>query len=122
MQVEVQSTRPLQAAPHLIVESPDNNDYTVVLAQETETKWLGTLRTNGFPPTGIYLYKIRGQSAAGVTGTRIWQGRTFNYIANSAHRNVMVAPNPLYAGQGKHLTFYPKGLTIEIYDSFGKFN
>ena len=118
-QVEVQSTRPLQAAPHLIVESPDNNDYTVVLAQETETKWLGTLRTNGFPPTGIYLYKIRGQSAAGVTGTRIWQGRTFNYIANSAHRNVMVAPNPLYAGQGKHLTFYPKGLTIEIYDSLG---
>ena len=118
-QVEVQSTRPLQAAPHLIVESPDNNDYTVVLTQETETKWLGTLRTNGFPPTGIYLYKIRGQSAAGVTGTRIWQGRTFNYIANSAHRNVMVAPNPLYAGQGKHLTFYPKGLTIEIYDSLG---
>ena len=117
--VAVQSTHPLQASPHLIVESPNRNEYTVFLKQETETKWVGTLRTNGFPPTGIYLYKIRGQSAAGVTGTRIWQGQTFNYVANSENRNVIVAPNPLYAGQGKHLTFYPKGLTVEIYDALG---
>ena len=117
--VAVQSTHPLQASPHLIVESPNRNEYTVFLKQETETKWVGTLRTNGFPPTGSYFYKIRGQSAAGVTGTRIWQGQTFNYVANSENRNVIVAPNPLYAGQGKHLTFYPKGLTVEIYDALG---
>ena len=60
--VEVQSTYPLQASPHLTVEGPNRNAYTVFLTQETETKWLGTLRTNGFPPTGIYLYKIRGQN------------------------------------------------------------
>ena len=117
--VEVQSTFPLQAAPYLTVEGPNRDEYTVFLTQSTETKWFGTLRTNGFPPTGIYLYKIRGQTAAGVTGTRIWQGRTFNYVANSQNRNVIVAPNPLYAGQGKHLTFYPKGLTVEIYDALG---
>ena len=117
--VEVQSTHLLQASPHLTVAGPNSNEYTVFLTQETETKWFGTLRTDGFPPTGIYLYKIRGQTAAGVTGTRIWQGRTFNYVANSENRNVIVAPNPLYAGQGKHLTFYPKGLTVEIYDALG---
>ena len=118
-QVEVQSTLPLQSAPHLTVESPDKESYTVFLTQETETKWIGTLRTNGFPPTGLYLYKIRGQTPAGVTGTRIWQGQTFNYVANSQNRNVTVTPNPLYAGQGRHLTFYPKGLTVEIYDTLG---
>ena len=117
--VEVQSTYPLQASPHLTVEGPHRNEYTVFLTQETETKWYGTLRTNGFPPAGIYLYKIQGQTATGITGTRIWQGRTFNYVANSANRNVIVAPNPLYVGQGKHLTFYPKGLTVEIYDALG---
>ena len=117
--VEVQSTLPLQSAPHLTVESPNKESYTVFLTQETETKWIGTLRTNGFPLTGVYLYKILGQTPAGVTGTRIWQGQTFNYVANSANRNVTVAPNPLYAGQGKHLSFYPKGLTVEIYDAFG---
>ena len=117
--VEVQSTYPLQAAPHLTVEGPNRNEYTVFLTREAETRWFGTLRTNGFPPTGIYLYKIRGQTATGVTGTRIWQGRTFNYVANSQNRNVIVAPNPLYTGQGKHLTFYPKGLTVEIYDALG---
>ena len=117
--VEVQSTSPLQAAPHLTVEGPNRDEYTVFLTQSTETRWVGTLRTNGFPPTGIYLYKIRGQTAAGVTGTRIWQGRTFNYVANNQNRNVIVAPNPLYTGRGKHLTFYPKGLTVEIYDTLG---
>ena len=118
-QVEVQSTQPLQNAPHLTVESPNKESYNIFLTQETETKWSGTLRTNGFPPTGIYLYKIRGQTPTGITGTRIWQGQTFNYVANSQNRNVTVAPNPLYAGQGKHLSFYPKGLTVEIYDAFG---
>jgi len=118
-QVEVQSTQPLQSAPHLTVESPNKDDYTVFLTQETATKWIGTLRTNGFPPTGIYLYKIRGQTPLGVTGTQIWQGHTFNYIANSAERVVTVAPNPLYVAQGKHLSFYPNGLTVEIYDAFG---
>jgi hypothetical protein len=117
--IEVQSTQPLQAAPHLIVESPNREGYTIFLTPKTDTKWLGTLRTDGFPPTGIYLYKILGQTAAGVTGTQIWQGRTFSYIANGANRNVTVAPNPLYAGRGKHLTFYPKGLTVEIYDALG---
>ena len=81
--------------------------------------WRGVLQTHGFPPTGIYLYKIRGQTPAGVTGTRIWQGQTFSYIASHTHQNVAVAPNPLHAGQGKHLTFYPKGLTVEIYDASG---
>ncbi len=118
-QVEVQSTQPLQSAPHLTVESPNKESYTISLTRETETRWIGILRTNGFPPSGVYLYKIRGQTSAGVTGTRIWQGQTFNYIANSAHRNVTVAPNPLYAGQGKHLAFYPNGLTVEIYDALG---
>ena len=118
-QVEVQSTQPLQSAPHLTAESPNKDNYTVFLTQETATKWIGTLRTNGFPPTGIYLYKIRGQTPTGVTGTQIWQGRTFNYIANSAERIVTVAPNPLYVAHGKHLSFYPNGLTVEIYDAFG---
>ena len=118
-QVEVQSTQPLQSAPNLTVESPNKDDYTVFLAQETATKWIGTLRTNGFPPTGIYLYKIQGQTPSGVTGTQIWQGQTFNYVANSAERIVTVAPNPLYVAQGKHLSFYPNGLTVEIYDAFG---
>ena len=118
-QVEVQSTQPLQSAPHLTVESPNKDDYTVFLTQETATRWIGTLRTNGFPPTGIYLYEIHGQTPSGVTGTRIWRGQTFNYIANNADRIVTVAPNPLYVAQGKHLSFYPKGLTVEIYDAFG---
>ncbi len=118
-QVEVQSTQPLQSAPHLTVESPNKDDYTVFLTQETATKWIGTLRTNGFPLTGIYLYKIRGQTPSGLTGTQIWRGQTFNYIANSENQIVTVAPNPLYVAQGKHLSFYPKGLTVEIYDAFG---
>ena len=117
--VEVQSTHPLQSAPSLTVESPDRNGYTIFLTQATETKWRGTLQTNGFPTTGIYLYKIRGQTPAGVIGTRIWQGQTFSYIASHTNRNVTVAPNPLHAGQGKHLSFYPKGLTVEIYDASG---
>ena len=118
-QVEVQSTQPLQSAPYLTVESPNRDNYTVFLTQETATKWIGTLHTNGFPPTGIYLYKISGQTPTGVTGTQIWQGQTFNYIANRADQIVTVAPNPLYVAHGKHLSFYPKGLTIEIYDAFG---
>ena len=82
--IEVQSTQPLQAAPHLTVESPNTNNYVVFLKQETDTKWIGTLRTDGFPPTGAYFYKIRGQTPAGITGTRIWQGQIFNYIARLA--------------------------------------
>ena len=117
--VEVQSTFPLQSAPHLTVEGPDRTAYTVLLTQETATKWSGTLRTAGFPPSGFYFYEIQGQTPTGITGTRISQGRTFNYVASEQNRNVVVAPNPLYAGQGKHLTFYPKGLTVEIYDALG---
>ena len=45
--------------------------------------------------------KIHGQTPTGITGTRIWRGQTFNYIASSANRNVTVAPNPLYVEQGK---------------------
>ena len=48
-QVQVQSTQPLQSAPHLTVESPNKDGYTIFLRQETATKWIGTLRTNGFP-------------------------------------------------------------------------
>ncbi len=117
--VEVESTYPLQAAPALTVETPDNEHYTVFLTQQTGTTWRGTFRTHLFPPPGVYLYKIQGQTAAGMIGSRIWQGQTFNYVARSENRTVTVAPNPLYAGQGTHLTFYPAGLTVEIYDSLG---
>ncbi len=119
-QIEVQSTHPLLSAPQLTVESPNRENYTVFLTQETTTKWRGTLRTNGFPPSGIYLYKVTGQTPSGTTGNHIWQGRVFNYIANNTHRNVLVSPNPVRAGQGdQHLTFYPNGLTVEIYDITG---
>ena len=118
--VEVQSTRPLQSAPQLLVESPNRDNYTVILTQESETKWRGTLRTNGFPLTGIYLYKISGQTPTGIMGNQIWQGRIFNYVANNTNRNVSVSPNPLRAAQGsQHLTFYPRGLKVEIYDILG---
>ena len=90
------------------------------MTQETGTKWRGTLRTNGFPPTGTYLYNISGQSLTGKIGTQIWQGRIFNYAAKNTDRNVLVAPNPLRAGEAnQHLTFYPKGLKVEIYDVSG---
>ncbi|MYF97649.1 T9SS type A sorting domain-containing protein [Candidatus Poribacteria bacterium] len=118
--VEVQSTHPLQSAPQLTVESPNRENYTVFLTQETATKWRGTLRTNGFPQTGIYLYKITGQTPSGVIGNKIWQGRIFNYVANNINKTVLVSPNPIRAGQGnQHLTFYPNGLTVEIYDVTG---
>ena len=118
--VEVQSTRPLQSAPQLTVKSPKSENYTIFLTQETATKWRGTLRTNGFPPTGVYLYKITGQTQSGIIGNNIWQGRTFNYVANNINRNVLVTPNPVRAGQGnQHLTFYPNGLTVKIYDVAG---
>ena len=118
--VEVQSTQLLQSAPLLTVETPKRDNYTIVLTQESATKWRGTLQTNGFPPTGSYLYNIIGQTPAGITGTQIWQGRIFNYVENIASRRVLVAPNPLRAGNGdQHLTFYPKGLTVEIYDVLG---
>lgn len=119
-QVEVQSTQPLQSAPSLTVESPNKDTYTVVLTQETETKWRGVLQTNGFPPTGIYLYKISGITSYGIWGDHIWQGRVFNYAVIDSNRNVTVAPNPLRSGQAnQHLTFYPKGLKVEIYDVSG---
>ena len=118
--VEVQSTRPLKSAPQLLVESPNRDNYTINLTQETATKWSGTLHTNGFPPTGTYLYKIIGQTPSGITGNQIWQGRIFNYVANTRNQNVSVAPNPLRAAQGsQHLTFYPRGLKVEIYDILG---
>lgn len=118
--VEVQSTRSLQSAPQLLVESPNRDSYTIILTQQSATKWRGTLRTNGFPPTGIYLYKISGKTPSGITGNQIWQGRTFNYVANNTNRNVLVSPNPLRTGQGsQHLTFYPRGLKVEIYDILG---
>ena len=118
--VEVKSTRPLQSAPQLTVQSPNKDSYTIILTQESATKWRGTLHTNGFPPTGTYLYKIIGQTPAGIIGNKIWQGRIFNYAANSTNRNVLVAPNPLRSGQSsQHLTFYPKGLKVEIYDISG---
>ena len=118
--VEVRSTQALQSAPSLSVESPNRDGYTVFLRQETSTKWSGTLRTNGFPPTGTYIYQIHGTAANGLISTRISQGQTFNYVASHAKRHVTVAPNPLRAGQGnQHLSFYPKGLTVEIYDALG---
>lgn len=118
--VEVQSTCPLQSAPQLTVESPNRDNYTIILTQESETNWRGILRTNGFPPTGIYLYKIIGKTPSGITGYQIWQGRIFNYVAKNTNRNVSVAPNPLRAAQGsQHLTFYPRGLKVEIYDILG---
>ena len=118
--IEVQSTYPLQSAPLLTVDSPNRDNYTIILTQETATKWRGTLHTNGFPPTGIYLYKIHGQTPTGITGNKIWKGQTFSYLPNNTNRNVLVAPNPLRAGQGnQHLNFYPKGLTVEIYDILG---
>ncbi len=118
--VEVQSTHSLRSAPQLTVESPKRDNYAIVLTQETPTKWRGTLRTNGFPTTGIYLYKISGMTDSGITGNKIWQGRTFNYVANSANRRIFVAPNPVRAAEtNQHLTFYPNGLTVEIYDILG---
>ncbi len=118
--VGVQSTLPLQSAPRLTVESPNKHSYTVILTQESAKKWRGTLHTNGFPPTGTYLYKIIGQTPSGITGDKIWHGRSFNYVANNINRNVSVAPNPVRAAQGnQHLTFYPRGLKVEIYDISG---
>ena len=118
--VEVQSTRLLQMAPSLTVQSPNKDNYTIILTQESAKKWSGTLHTNGFPPTGTYLYKISGKTPSGITGDKIWQGRIFNYVANNTNRNVLVAPNPIRAEQGsQHLTFYPRGLKVEIYDISG---
>lgn len=118
--VEVQSTHPLQSAPHLTVESPNRDNYTVTLTQQDATKWSGTLRTIGFPPTGIYLYKISGQTPSGVMGNQIWQGRIFNYAVKNTDRNVVVAPNPIRPEHGnQHVSFYPNGLTVEIYDITG---
>lgn len=118
--VEVQSTHSLQSAPHLTVESPNRDKYTITLTQETATKWRGTLLTNGFPPGGIYLYTIRGKTHSGVTGNQIWQGRIFNYAAKYTDRNVVVAPNPIRPEHGnQHISFYPNGLSVEIYDISG---
>lgn len=118
--VEVQSTHPLQSAPRLSVENPNRDNYTIILTQETATKWEGTLDTNGFPPAGIYLYKISGQTSSGITGTQIWQGRIFNYSVKNTDRNVVVAPNPIRPEHGnQHVSFYPNGLTVEIYDITG---
>jgi hypothetical protein len=90
------------------------------LTQETATKWRGTLRTNGFPPTGIYLYTIRGKTPSGITGNQIWQGRIFNYAVKYTDRNVVVAPNPIRPEHGnQHISFYPNGLSVEIYDISG---
>ena len=118
-QVAVRSTHELQNAPILDVENPNGQRQAIFLTPEIPMKWVGTLTTDGFPPTGTYLYQIRGETSAGVSGSRIWQGRTFNYVANDATRSVTVAPNPLYAGQSGHLQFYPRGLTVEIYDAQG---
>ena len=118
--VKVQSTHLLQSAPQLLVESPDRDNYTIFLTKESATRWRGTFHTNGFPPTGIYLYKIIGKTPTGITGNQIWQGRIFNYVAKNTNRKVSVSPNPLRAGQGsQHLTFYPRGLKVEIYDILG---
>lgn len=118
--VKVQSTHLLQSAPQLLVESPDRDNYTIFLTKESATRWRGTFHTNGFPPTGIYLYKITGKTPSGITGNQIWQGRIFNYVAKNTNRKVSVSPNPLRAGQGsQHLTFYPRGLKVEIYDILG---
>lgn len=118
--VEVQSTHSLQSAPYLTIESPDRDNYTITLTQETATKWRGTLRTNGFPPAGIYLYTIRGKTPSGATGNQIWQGRVFNYAVKYTGRNVMVAPNPIRPEHGnQHISFYPNGLSVEIYDISG---
>ena len=118
-QVEVRSTHELQSAPLLNAESPNRKIHQIILTRETPTKWVGTLTTDGFPPTGTYLYQIRGETPDGVAGSRIWHGRTFNYVAKNTKRNVTVAPNPLYAGQSGHLQFYPRGLRVEIYDAQG---
>ncbi|MCG9128017.1 T9SS type A sorting domain-containing protein [Candidatus Poribacteria bacterium] len=118
--VEVQSTHALQSAPSLTVESPDRDNYTITLTQETATKWKGTLRTNGFPSAGIYLYTIQGKTSSGVTGNQIWQGRIFNYAIKYTERNVVVAPNPIRPEHGnQHISFYPNGLNVEIYDISG---
>lgn len=117
--VAVRSTHELQNTPTLDVENPNGQRHLIFLTRETPMKWVGTLTTDGFPPNGTYLYQIRGETAAGVSGSRIWQGRTFNYVAKNTERNVTVAPNPLYAGQSGHLQFYPRGLTVEIYDAQG---
>ncbi len=125
-QIAVLSTHRLQSTPLLTVESPNGHHYTITLTREDMSaaahsdKWIGMLRTVGFPPIGTYTYRIRGQTLAGTTGTRIWNGQTFNYVASTPMQKVMVAPNPLYAGQGKHLEFYPKGLTVHIYDANGR--
>lgn len=118
-QVEVRSTHELQSAPLLNAESPNRKIHQIILTRETPTKWVGTLTTDGFPSTGTYLYQIRGETLDGVAGSRIWHGRTFNYVAKNTMPNVTVAPNPLYAGQSGHLQFYPRGLRVEIYDAQG---
>lgn len=119
-QVEVQSTRPLLSAPQLTIESPNRENSNISLTQETTTKWRGIFYTNGFPQSGIYLYNISGITPSGMSGSQIWQGKTFKYVANDIDKNVFVIPNPLNAGQGsQHITFIPNGLSIEIYDVTG---
>lgn len=118
--VEVTSTHALQSAPMLSVEAPNRDTYNITLSQVSPTKWRGTLQTNGFPATGIYLYKISGKNLSGKTGNRIWQGQSFSYLQNSTNRKVVVAPNPIRPALGnQHLSFYPKGLKVEIYDVTG---
>ncbi len=123
--IEVLSTHQLQSAPLLTVELPNRHNDTIPLTRENLTtvqsdRWIGTFRTAGFPLVGTYIYRIRGQTVAGMTGTQIRSGWTFNYVASTPRQAVTVAPNPLYAGQGKHLEFYPKGLTVHIYDANGR--
>ncbi len=118
--VEVVSTQSLKSAPLLSVEAPNRDNYTVNLSQESLRIWRGTLHTNGFPSNGVYLYKISGKNLSGKTGNKIWQGQSFSYLQNSTNRKVVVAPNPIRSAFGnQHLTFYPKGLKVEIYDVTG---
>ena len=118
--VEVTSSHVLQSAPLLSVAAPNRDNYNIILSQESATKWSGTLHTNGFPPTGIYLYKISGRNLSGKTGNKIWQGQSFSYLQNSTNRKVVVAPNPIRPALGnQHISFYPKGLKVEIYDVTG---
>ena len=89
----------------LSVEAPNRNTYNITLSQVSPTKWRGTLQTNGFPATGIYLYKISGKNLSGKTGNSIWQGQSFHYLQNSTNRKVVVAPNPIRPSSGTPTPF-----------------
>ena len=119
--ISVRSTRPLIERPTIRITLPDGNMVSERLDPVESLVWTMRFDHPHFPQAGIYRYAVRGVSDAGVPGSWIVSGGSFQYAPATLQPRIQIIPGPIHRIGDGPVEFYPRGMKMQIYSTSGRF-